>query len=98
LTKKYVVTRTGTKNGKEYSCLLPIIQGDKENGDKYSFLDEKQALWEQEMIAVGTMLSYETTRSVEAQPSQVKPEATQNVGIRPNRSLGTGSRAAVVEG
>ena len=62
----YIVTSTGIKDGKPYSSLSRVIQGEKENGDKYSFFDSKAfPMRENEEMPLGTVLLYETARRVE---------------------------------
>lgn len=77
MTEKYMVTATGQKDGKPYTSLTRIVEGKKDNGDRYCFLDEKRTMREAEEIAIGTILEYQTTRALAtltfgAQPKAVK--------------------------
>lgn len=64
MTEKYMVTATGTKDGKAYTSLMRIVEGKKDNGDRYCFVDEKRTMRETEEIAIGTIIEYQTTRTV----------------------------------
>jgi hypothetical protein len=60
---KYMVTSTGVKDGNAYSSLTRIVQGVKESGDKYAFLDGKsQPIRESEELVIGAIYEYATAR------------------------------------
>jgi uncharacterized protein YigE (DUF2233 family) len=63
IAEKFMVTATGTKDGKPYTSLSRLVQGSKANGDRYSFLDQNRTMREQEEIPVGTIVEYSTTRA-----------------------------------
>lgn len=62
MTEKYIVTSTGVKDNTPYSILSRIVSGIKENGDKYEFVDNKTSQRESEVIKLGTIVEYQTTR------------------------------------
>lgn len=62
MTDKYIVTATGVKDNTPYSILSRIVSGIKENGDKYEFVDNKTSQRESEVIKLGTIVEYQTTR------------------------------------
>jgi hypothetical protein len=66
MQENYMSTSTGVKNKKPYATLNCIVSGTKENGDRYSFLDDNRRVREEEEIAVGTIIQYETKRVVAA--------------------------------
>jgi len=66
----YVVTSTGVKDGKSYSSLSRIVQGKKENGDTYAFIDSNNRIQEDEQLQLGSVVQYETKRM--AVPSNIK--------------------------
>lgn len=68
MNETYIVTATGTKDGKAYSTLSRIVHGTKDNGDKYTFIDTKNhGIREQEELPFGEIIEYQTSR--------VKPKA-----------------------
>ena len=63
MTDLYIVTSTGTKDGKPYSSLARVVQGTKANGDKYAFIDTKSPeIHEQEILQFGEIMEYQTSR------------------------------------
>lgn len=60
---QYIVTSSGVKAGKAYTTLSRIVQGTKESGDRYAFLDSNSTMREVEEMTVGTIVTYETTRA-----------------------------------
>jgi hypothetical protein len=59
----YLVVSAGAKNGVSYSTLNRIVQGVKDNGDRYCFIDTKSSVREQEEMAIGQIVTYTTTRA-----------------------------------
>jgi hypothetical protein len=63
MTEYYLVTATGIKDKKPYSSLSRIVQGTKENGDRYSFIDDKTfPRKEAEELQLGAIITYESKR------------------------------------
>jgi len=63
MNEKYMVTATGLKDGKPYTSLSRIVEGKKDNGDRYCFIDSNRSMREAEEIAIGTIIEYQTTRA-----------------------------------
>jgi hypothetical protein len=59
----YMVTSSGVKAGKAYATLNRVVQGTKDNGDKYSFVDTNSAIREAEELPLGSIHTYETNRT-----------------------------------
>jgi hypothetical protein len=64
MQEQLMVTSSGVKNGKAYATLNGIVQGVKENGDKYAFIDQNRKVKEQEEMPIGSIVVYETKRVV----------------------------------
>jgi len=63
MQEKFMVTSSGVKSGKSYATLSRIVQGTKDNGDRYSFIDADRTMRETEEMVLGSIVEYETTRS-----------------------------------
>jgi len=60
---RYIVVSTGYgKNGKPYSRLCRVVTGVKENGLAYGFIDDKNPIYEDEIMVIGSFVEYETKR------------------------------------
>ena len=58
----YIVTSTGIKSKNSYSSLSRIVQGTKDNGDRYAFIDSNNRIQEGEELPLGSIVHYETKR------------------------------------
>jgi len=73
--EKYMVIGSGTKDGNAYATLKRVVEGRKENGDNYAFIDEKSFKKEAEQLPLGAIYEYSSTRVASTQTPQTQQTA-----------------------
>lgn len=63
MKQRYLVVAHGVKDGKPYSSLNLIREGKKKDtNEPYAFLDSNAFMRESELIPLGTIVAYQTSR------------------------------------
>jgi len=57
----YIVTSTGIKDKKPYSTLARVVTGKKDNGDEYTFIDDKSTIREAQGMEFGDIVEIKRT-------------------------------------
>ena len=63
--ERYIVVSNGEKDQRKYSILRQIREGISKQGTPYAFIDEKTFMKEEEIIPLGTIVTYERKRSTD---------------------------------
>ena len=87
MNEKYLVIGSGTKDGNAYSTLKRIVEGKKDNGDKYAFIDLKSYKSENEELPLGMIYEYSSTRIVPTATAPMPPAPTQQAKAIPAKTL-----------
>ena len=87
MNEKYLVIGSGMKDGKAYSTLKRIVEGKKDNGDRYAFIDEKSYKREVEELPVGSIFEYASTRIAPTATTPTPPAQTQPTKAMPTKTL-----------
>ncbi|MCL2216283.1 MAG: hypothetical protein FWB91_04595 [Defluviitaleaceae bacterium] len=86
MNEKYLVIGSGMKDGNAYSTLKRIVEGKKDNGDRYAFIDEKSYKREVEELPIGSIYEYASTR-ITPKATTPTPPAQQPTKAMPTKTL-----------
>ena len=78
MNEKFLVVGSGNKDGNAYSTLKRIVEGSKDNGDRYAFIDEKSYKREAEELPVGSIYEYTSTRIAPTATTPAQTAQTQS--------------------
>ena len=75
---QYIVSASGSKDGKSYSSLLPVRKGLKPNGDRYAYIDTQA-------FPVRRDVEMPFLKIVYSERTFIEPETTSNTKLKINQ-------------